>query len=569
MTKNTENNHQAMALVVALMTTSSLLGGCGKDGSDAIENGNFSAGADGYGSYGGEGDPGGDSGLTGSGDGAGETGDNGGDPVPPPEDEEEGDFRVPETSGKYVYSASEATDRVAAINTDSLAIDVVDVGGGPTEVRAIPGQPVDAGAVAVLDVITEDIALVRTTAQSVTTVELREVTPSANDLRVSDDGAWVLAFHDIDKGALIGPGSDQEVTLISPDSATESTFLTVGLHPRDVAFSPDSTKIFVTTDDGVNVIDLTAPIISGKPILFPVVSDPAIDPATLEVVVAAQSSQAIARVNGDSWLVLTDLNTGAQTTLELPGFPTDLDLGPDGSYALLTVPGQAGSSIIRVPLPAASDTDFEVFPIGEEYVGVAELADSGDAMILYTTQNPWEDSGTEPPLGDPRTRFTIARIGAGNWEDQTTLFTEVGIRAVGIEPSGRSAILLHDEAPEIYPNAPWPYTIVDLSVSFPVKKVQTAEAKPGPVLFTPAGDRAAVSVRSDAAGVRRVDLVNLETFIVDGLNLGSPPQGLSYVELTDKIMISQEHPTGRITFVRGDGEVQTVTGFELSDAVKD
>jgi hypothetical protein len=66
-----------------------------------------------------------------------------------------------------------------------------------------------------------------------------------------------------------------------------------------------------------------------------------------------------------------------------------------------------------------------------------------------------------------------------------------------------------------------------------------------------------------------VDLVNLETFIVDGLNLGSPPQGLSYVELTDKIMISQEHPTGRITFVRGNGEVQTVTGFELSDAVKD
>ena len=54
MTKNTENNHQAMALVVALMTTSSLLGGCGKD-SDALENGNFSGTADGYGSYGGEG----------------------------------------------------------------------------------------------------------------------------------------------------------------------------------------------------------------------------------------------------------------------------------------------------------------------------------------------------------------------------------------------------------------------------------------------------------------------------------------------------------------------------------
>jgi len=561
MNENRIANRLPVALAAILIASNNLIG-CGM--SDSSE-GDY--GGNGYDSYGtASAGAGGESGLTGAGDG----GDDGeGSVPPPPEDEEEGDFRVPETSGKYVYSASETTDRVAAINTDSLAIDVVDVGAGPTEVRAIPGQPVDAGAVCVLDVVSEDIALVRTSAEGVTTVELRDVTPSANDMRVSADGVWVVAYHDVDKGALIGPGSDQEVTLVSPESSDESVFLTVGLHPRDVVFSPDSTKIFVTTDDGVNVIDLTVPTISGKPTLFPVVSDPAIDPQTLEVVVAPQSSQAIARVNGDSWLVLTDLETGEQTTLDLPGFPTDLDLGPDGTYALLTIPGQGGSSIVRVPLPATSSTDFEVFPIGEEYVGVAELADSGDAMILYTTQNPWEGTGTEPPLGDPRRRFTIARIGAGNWEDQTTLFTEVGIRAVGIEPSGRSAILLHDEASDIYPNAPWPYTIVDLSVPFPVKKVQTAEAKPGPVLFTPSGDRAAVIVRNDAASVRRVDLVNLDSFIVDGMNLGSPPQGLSYVELTDKIMVSQEHPTGRITFISGDGMVQTVTGFELSDAVKD
>ena len=96
--------------------------------------------------------------------------------------------------------------------------------------------------------------------------------------------------------------------------------------------------------------------------------------------------------------------------------------------------------MIRVPLPASSDSDFEVFPVGSEYVGVAEIADSGDSMILYTTQIPWEESGTEPPLGDPRQRFTIARVGSGDWQDQTTLFTEVPIRAVGIEPSGASAI---------------------------------------------------------------------------------------------------------------------------------
>ena len=554
----------------ALLLVSSLSTGCGDAMSADAEFG-ASAGS-GYGDDGGF-DTGGlsDSGDgDGDGDGAEEGTSGDGEPAPPPpEEEEEGDFRVPEASGKYVYSASETTDRVAAINTDNLVIDVVDVGGGPTMVRSIPGQGADEGAVAVLDVVTEDVALVRTSAVGETSVELRDVTPSANAVEVSPDGAWVLAYHDVDLGELIGPGSDQEVTLISPNDPSKSTAMTVGLHPREVKFSPDASRIYIVTDDGVNVVDLTAATISGKPVLYPVVSDPGIDPATLEVVVAPQSGQAISRVNGDTWLVITDLDTGAQTTLDLPGFPTDLDLDPDGNFALLTLPSQEGSSVIRVPLPASSDSDFEVFPVGSEYVGVAEIADSGDSMILYTTQNPWEESGTEPPLGDPRQRFTIARVGSGDWQDQTTLFTEVPIRAVGIEPSGASAILLHDSAPSVYPNAPWPYTIVDLSVPFPIKKVQTAEAKPGTVIFTPAGDRAAVSIRSDSASVRRVDLVDLGTFIVDGLELGSPPQGLAYVEATDKIMISQEHPTGRLTFVDGDGDVQTVTGFELSDAVKD
>ena len=78
-----------------------------------------------------------------------------------------------------------------------------------------------------------------------------------------------------------------------------------------------------------------------------------------------------------------------------------------------------------------------------------------------------------------------------------------------------------------------------------------------------------VLVRGDSAGVRRVDSVNLRTFIVEGFTLGSPPEGGGHVAATDKLFISQEHPTGRITFIDADGGVQTITGFELNDAVKD
>ena len=88
-------------------------------------------------------------------------------------------------------------------------------------------------------------------------------------------------------------------------------------------------------------------------------------------------------------------------------------------------------------------------------------------------------------------------------------------------------------------------------------------------MFTPSGDRVAVLLRSDLEQVKRVDLVNLRNFIVDGLPLGSPPEGAGYVSANDKIFISQAHPTGRISFIAPDGSVQTITGFELNDAVKD
>jgi hypothetical protein len=78
-----------------------------------------------------------------------------------------------------------------------------------------------------------------------------------------------------------------------------------------------------------------------------------------------------------------------------------------------------------------------------------------------------------------------------------------------------------------------------------------------------------VLLRDDAAGVRRVDLVDLRTFIVDALELGSPPEGAGWVDATAKIFVSQEHPTGRITFIDQAGNVETVTGHRLNDAVKD
>lgn len=551
-----------------------------------------------------EGISGGSSGGNGNDGGVGTGGDDGGEP--PPENEDEGDFRVPRASGRFVYSASETTDSVAVIDSVTLAIDVVGVGRGPTVVAPLTAD----GAVAVLDQAGNDVAILRTDDDGRTTVEIVPSSPGANNLAVSPDGALLYVYHDVDGPEQLGPGSDQELTVL--DVALGQAFeMTVGAHPRDVVFDASGSVAYVVTDDGVNVVPTAELSMIDKPQLIPVVDDPAIDPATLEIQVAAEQGTALARIAGDPRLFATDLASGEQYTFDLPAPSTDLDVAADGSFVIVTLPSTAGSRFVELALPVSPGDVPIVHDVAGEYVGLAHLSPDGQTMLLYTTVNPFmmeapreprltdrldpfaatgstgatgttgdasttgdattggEDGpGDVPSDQDPRQRVTIARRGGGSWAERITIFVDHPVVSVGMAPDGANAMLLHEADPAL-PATPWSYTLLDLTAQFPVKKLQVVEAEPGPVVFTPDGDRSVVLLRDDAAGIQRVDLVNLRSFIVDGLGLGSPPEGAGYVDATQKIFVSQEHPTGRITFLDRDGNVETVTGYRLNDAVKD
>ncbi|MEM9458909.1 MAG: YncE family protein [Myxococcota bacterium] len=548
-----------------------------------------------------------------AGDGADDAG-TGGDPdAPPPEMEEEGNFRVPRASGRFVYSASETTDSVAVIDSVTLAIDVVGVGRGPTVVATFSEE----GAVAVLDQGSDDVALLRTNDAGQTTVEVVPSSPGANNLAVSPDGRLVYVYHDVDGPQEQGAGSDQEITVIDVEGG-QVYEMTVGVHPRDVVFAADGSITYVVTDDGVNVVPTADLPMIGKPDLVPVVDDPAIDPSTLEIQVAADQGTALARIEGDDRLFATDLSTGDRFDLPLPGLATDLDIARDGSFAIVTMPSLQGSRFAQLPLPVSPGDTPDLFDVDGEYVGLAHLSPDGTSMLLYTTVDPFmaapedpgdawldpsepraggsassgtgtgttgetgesssdggasgDDNGGDtadvPPGQDPRQRVTIARRGSGSWSERITLLVDHPVRSVGMAPDGANAMLMHTEAPA-QGTTPWSYTLLDLSKEFPVKKLQRIEAEPRSVLFSPEGDRSVVLIRDDAVGVQRVDLVDLRSFIVDALGLGSPPEGAGYVDATEKIFVSQEHPTGRITFLDREGNVETVTGYRLNDAVKD
>lgn len=564
-------------------------------------------------------------GQSGAGDGGVSLSSTGGgtsdtDGVPPPEEEPEADFRVPRASGRFVYSASELTDSVAVIDSTNLAIDVVGVGRGPTVVVPIVGSDADEGHVAVLDQGSDDIALVRTTSDFATTVGVRDVTAGANNLAVTPDGRFVFVYHDVDGPEALGAGSDQEVSVLDVEADTIHA-MTVGAHPREIVFSSDSSRAYVVTDDGVNVVPIAELAGLDKPDVIPVVSDPALDPSTVEIHVAADRGVALSRIEGDTEIVATDLDTRAQYLFELPDVPTDLDLAPDGSFAILTTPSTAGSRFWELPLPVDGTTVPVAYALPTEYVGLAQIAPTGDAIVLHTTIDPFgdgnppggttgdgatgggtsEDGGTTSgsgstggssgdattgdattsgetdtagdPVGpdpdqDPRQRVTLVRRDGASWGESITLFVDDPIAAVGITPDGANAILLHEiDSADAMPA--WSYTLVDLTKPFPVKKRQTIETTAGPVLFSPDGDRAIVLLRDDPAMVRRIDRIDLRTFIVESLELGSPPEGAGYVDATAKLFVSQEHPSGRITFVSAEGAVETVTGYRLNDAVKD
>jgi len=470
-----------------------------------------------------------------------------------PEVEEKFDYRIPVSSGGYVFIPDRANDKLIVVNSETLNIQIVEVGATPTHVVPLG----DDGRVAVLAVDSDEVSIVAVDAQGTITSSEIEVRQDTNALVPSADGRFVIAFWDsLFEDESPSPETNQDISIIDTSAGKIRVYDTVvGMNPISVSYNNDTSRAFVITETGIDIIDLENLSDSFIPDAIKLFDEPFIDPDLVEVAIDATGTIAMGRRDDSvdvsvAWLDGTD----EKRIYTLPAAPTDLDLSVDGTWGMLALRATSQVAVFALPLPAsATDFPFELVSLGGLVCGTATLLNDGSGAALYTT--------VEGTADDRRLITILSRDGAA-WNTASQLLTRA-IKSVEASPDSTSLFVMHNS--ELYDDMPWSYSLVKLPKL--QTKFQQLEEEPGQLLMTPQGDHAFLIV-TDGFTLKRIDIINLGSFIVDSLNLGSVPTALGYATQTDKVFVSQDHPSGRMTFVdMADDSVKTVTGYALNNEI--
>ncbi|MCK9523936.1 MAG: hypothetical protein M0R76_12990 [Proteobacteria bacterium] len=469
-----------------------------------------------------------------------------------PEVEERADYRTPVSSGQYVFVADSAGDILVILDTQSLSIKMVETGLNPTHVVPLG----NAGRVAVLATHSSEVTIVSVSDDFEISDETVSVRADTNALAPSPNGDFVIAFwDDLFEDPKAAPQTNQDISILDLRQATPLVAHTiVGVRPREIVYSQDGDRAFVITETSIEIIDLMRldkPFIPDSVRLF---EDPFLDPALLEMAIDPSGTVAIGRRDDVPEITVAWLDgSDARRTYALSSPPTDLDLAPDGSFGLITLRHDQAVAVFELPLPDDDATDpFTWISLGELNCGAAVLFPDSSGAALYTTVSQSEDD---------LKMLTILQRTPKGWA-QTSRLLNRAIRAIVPAPDSETLFVHHTPLASHPSQMRWSYTLVKLPGL--QTKFQQLDIQPEQLLITPQGHTAYLNV-SDS-NVFRVDAIDLQTFIIENIYLGSLPTSLGYTATTDQIFIAQQHTAGRMTFVdQGDGSTRTVTGFILNN----
>ncbi|NVB77221.1 MAG: hypothetical protein HOV81_02395 [Kofleriaceae bacterium] len=489
---------------------------------------------------------------------------DGGMPPPPPETEI--DYAPPISSQRYVYVAMTAEDELARIDGTTLSVRSTKVGHAPKVVGTIPGSD---GAV-VLDSTNGTATIVRPVGDTDTKRVLGTLT-RLNRLDIDPSGRFAVIWFDLAKaiaeGTSVNGGSFQDVTVLSLAQGNERAVnLTVGFRPREVQFDAAGNHAYVITEDGVSVIDLAVATMGAPTIVPPIpVASMLVPPADIEVDIVATGEWAAVRQAGTSTLRVVNVgsNPGQAYTVPLLSPATDIDLAPDGSRIYAVQRDAKKLSVIDVPGDAVNPAGVEVIDLTNATLGSLVLSADGRRGLLFTNATLDE-------------RITLIQLDQPGYPI-TTWPLKKAVRAVGISPTGDTALLLDAKAAgdpatatsfDDYIDKSYGYTLLDLATGF--GKLQITPVDPGPFNYSPDGTKVYVALDGgDAAtAVRALQVVTTQTGVVISKQLGSAPSSVGILPGVGQAFVAQRHPLGRVSFVHlVSDNVRTVTGFDLNSNI--
>lgn len=513
----------------------------------------------------------------------------------PPEKEVDVGFELPHAGAHFVYVANPDSNNIAVIDARTLAIQTVEAGAGPRFLQTFG----TADAAIVLNTVSNDATIVRTDAVSGTSTVARvPVERGSNAIAVAPDGQHAIVyFNDAFSSPGSTPGSFQHVTVVKLEAGADaSTSMTIGYRASRVFFSNNGKMGFVVTEDGVNVLNL-ATIDQNGPSIADIVDygTPGLGKAP-DVSVTPNGLYALAREPKGSALRLVDLTTGTMRRLDLasvgggtdagasprfdagaatgdggdampPPVPgqvtvTDVDLEPLGTYALAVLRERSG--VVRIPIPGAFDgtSPATLTSVPGELIGSVTLTPKGKYALLFTTVVPTNE------------RMTILALDGKSAPRSIQLRKSVA--SIAVAPDEATALVVHQKLPGD-PNEPGldeetkadrqdGYSVVALDRGFP--SLTTTDAPLGPSTIVPDGSN--LFILFNAPGLREVQSVDLRSFALSHITLGSPPVSVGSVPTTNRVFVGQDHPDGRISFIDWTtGAVQSVTGFELNSRIRE
>jgi WD40 repeat protein len=487
-------------------------------------------------------------------------------------------FETPRAGKSSVYVPDPVTNHVAVVNAGTFNVENLPVGAAPRFAATVPGQDVAL----VLNTGSRDAALLRTNDQGQTRVLELAIGHDSNAIAISPDGKRAVVYLNAGVSGALAQ-SFQDLTIVDLTAGAErARRVSVGFRPRAVQFSSDGTRAFVITEDGISILDFEA--LDRGPTIARLVSlgDSLGDAQSVDVQVTPDGTFALARREGDSTLRLINLVDGKIETLSLatalppaPGTPpslddagvplagpelTDLDLAPDGSFAIAVLRDRG--ALVRIPLPLGfrDSSALSVRVIEEQLIGSVTLSKSGKRAIAYTTALPVEGvvmidlESSAPPRGI-RLRKAVRSVA----------LSDDGSRALVLHLAVGSAAAASNDDQRI--DASEGYSLVDTDSGFAKLQLTSARIASTSVLLTPDGTRFFTLLNN--ANQKTVEMADLQSFQVTSVELSTAPTSLGFVPGLSRVFVGQSGEGG-ISFLDAQSgtKLRTVSGFEIASRIR-